>query len=292
MSVWQAILMGFVHGITEFLPVSSSGHLIFIQQLFEITGKDKMFFNVCLHVATLVVICLAFRNDCIRLFRETIHMLQDIMQNLVIRFYNRRQLEPKRYVKIVSSNYRRIMIMLLVSCIPTAIIGFLLRGLAVEASHSLLSPAIGFFLTAVVLLVAEYTPEEYTKSPRNATCSEAAIIGVFQGLSTFPGISRAGVTLSACFLCGYSRKFAIKYCFLSAIPTIVGALIFEIRYVDFASITWKMAATCFLSMLVAMGTGVFMIRLIYKVLHKKYMKYFAAYSIAAGCLLIAAYFIT
>lgn len=291
MSVWQAILMGLVHGITEFLPVSSSGHLIFMEQLFEITGKDRMFFDVCLHMATLVVICLAFRDDCIRMFREAIHMLQDSMQNLVIWFYNRRQLEPKRYVKVVSGNYRRMMIMLLVSSIPTAIIGFLLRGLVVEASHGMLAPAIGFFLTAVVLLVAEFTPEELTKTPRNATCSEAAIIGVFQGLATFPGISRAGVTLSACFLCGYGRKFAVKYCFLAAIPTILGALIYEIRYVDFASVTWQLTLSTILAMIVAAMVGFFMIRLIFKALHKKNLKFFAAYSVFAGCVLIAAHFI-
>ncbi|MDD3279355.1 MAG: undecaprenyl-diphosphate phosphatase [Lachnospiraceae bacterium] len=291
MSVLQAILIGLVHGITEFLPVSSSGHLIFMWKLMQITAKDEMFFDVCLHVATLIVICLAFRSDIKRLLGEALHMLQDVLQNLVIWFSNKRQLEQKQYVKIISSNYRRFVILLLIAEVPTAVIGFLLRGLSVEALNSLLAPAMGFFLTAVVLLVTELAPEDISKTPKNATCAEAAAIGVFQGLSVFPGISRAGVTLSACFLCGFSRKFAIKFCYLASIPAIVGALILELRYTDFSGVTWQSGLTAFLSMVMAVVTGFFVIRFVFRLLNRKRLKIFAAYSIIAGCVLIAGHFL-
>ncbi|HIU76520.1 MAG TPA: undecaprenyl-diphosphate phosphatase [Candidatus Pelethocola excrementipullorum] len=289
MSVWQAILLGLVQGITEFLPVSSSGHLVFLKQVMGLNMENDVLFQVLLHVGTLFPVIFIFRSDIKRLVWELIHIVQDIIDNIKIWIQNRRSQDEKRYHKLLSTNYRRFAVLILITTVPTGIIGYLIQGLVTEASGNLLAPAIGFFITAILLLVTECAANETEKSPRDTKYSEAAIIGVFQGLSVFPGISRSGSTLSACFLCGFSRKYAIKYSYIISIPAIVGAMIVELKGAKFSAAPADVAL-CLLSMVVAGIVGYFSIRFALSILRQKKLRYFSAYCIVIGIVAVIIHF--
>lgn len=289
MSVWQAILLGLVQGITEFLPVSSSGHLVFLKQVMGLNMENDVLFQVLLHVGTLFPVIFIFRSDIKRLVWELIHIVQDIIDNIKIWIQNRRSQDEKRYHKLLSTNYRRFAVLILITTVPTGIIGYLIQGLVAEASGNLLAPAIGFFITAILLLVTECAADETEKSPRDTKYSEAAIIGVFQGLSVFPGISRSGSTLSACFLCGFSRKYAIKYSYIISIPAIVGAMIVELKGAKISAAPADVAL-CLLSMVVAGIVGYFSIRFALSILRQKKLRYFSAYCIVIGIVTVVIHF--
>lgn len=289
MSVWQALLLGIIQGVTEFLPVSSSGHLVFFRQVLNLNTETGVFFEALLHIGTLFAVIMVFRADIKRLFWEIIHISVDIFENLKIWFYNKRSLDEKRYHKILSTNYRRFAVLILISTIPTALIGYFIRGMVEKASDNLLAPAIGFLITAILLLVTECAADEKEKSPRDTKYIEAVMIGIFQGLASFPGISRAGATLSACFLCGFSRKYAMKYSYIMSIPAIVGAVILEFGSVS-KSDQIIPVLPCVLAMLTAAVVGYFCIRFALSMIRQKKLRYFSVYCMAIGILCIILHF--
>lgn len=291
MSVWQALLLGLVQGITEFLPVSSSGHFVFLSHILGLHMDNSTLFRVLLHTGTLFSVIFIFKADIKRLFWEMIHIIQDIISNLKVWFYNKKDQKDERYHKLLSTNYRKFSVLIMISAIPAGVIGYLLRKIAEEASGNLLAPAIGFFITAILLLVTEYASVKSEKSPRDTRYSDAAIIGVFQGLSVFPGLSRAGSTLSACFLCGFSRKYAVKYTYIVSIPAMIGSMIVELGGAKFNASPADVGKYL-LAMAAAAITGYFSIRFILKFLSQKKLRYFSVYCMLVGIAAIILHFST
>ena len=113
MSIIQAIILGIVQGITEFLPVSSSGHLAIIQNIFHIQTDGGLFFDVMLHLGTLVAIFVVYRKDILRMIVETVNMCGDIIYNLKSYIQNQRSYSALRYRKIVKNNYRKFVVLVL-----------------------------------------------------------------------------------------------------------------------------------------------------------------------------------
>ena len=208
MSLIEALLLGLVQGLTEFLPVSSSGHLAILKNLLQIK-ETGIIFSVLLHTGTLAVLLAAFRQDVKKLLLEGCKTIYDFAGNFKIYFKNRHEQEAIRYKKLISNNYRKLFLLLLVSTLPTAVEGILLEDLVLQAESNLLAPA-------------------GKKIPKDVGYGTAFFIGIFQGIAVFPGISRLGITLAVCLMCGFNRKFAIKYAFLTAIPAVLGAAFWEL----------------------------------------------------------------
>lgn len=155
MSIIDALLLGLVQGLTEFLPVSSSGHLAILKNLLQIK-ETGLLFSVLLHVGTLVAVFAAFRRDLKKLLLEGCKLVYDFWENIRVYFKNRHEQEAIRYRKLVSNNYRRLLLLLLVSTIPTALEGVFLSNLVLQAESNLLAPAIGLFITGVFLLIIDF----------------------------------------------------------------------------------------------------------------------------------------
>ena len=205
MSIIQALLLGLVQGLTEFLPVSSSGHLALIEHLFQSTSQKGLLFEVLLHIGTLVAILAAFRQDLKKLFWESCKSVYDLWENIRTYFHNRNHQDAKRYKKIISNNYRKLFLLLFVTTVPTVIEGLWLENAAIQARGNLLAPATGFFLTGVLLLVVDFFPAG-NKIPKDVGYGAALLIGIAQGFAVFPGVSRSGITITACMLLGFNRS--------------------------------------------------------------------------------------
>ena len=275
---------------TEFLPISSSGHMVLLEHLLGIKIDNSILFGVLLHVGTLFPVFIIFGEDIKRLFWGMIHIFKDIIRNLKIWFHNKKHHDSERYHKIFSTNYRKFTVLILISLVPTALIGYLLQGMVSRAFDNLLAPAIGFFITAILLLVTEIASNQAEKSPKETDYRDALIIGIFQGFSVFPGISRAGATLSAGFLCGFSRKYAIKYSYIMLIPTVIGALIVELQN-GVGHISVSDVGNCILGIAGAAFAGYFTIQFLLSMVRQKKLRRFSGYCMLIGIAAIVVNFI-
>lgn len=290
MSVLQSILLGIVQGLTEFLPVSSSGHLAIIENFFKIDTGSSILFDILLHLGTLLVVFIVYWKDIWKLIVETFKMLGDLFANLGIFFKNLRNEEKQRYRRIVRTNYRKFVVLLLVSTIPTGIIGILGEKLIKNASDTLLVPGICLLITGVLLLISDRA-QNCTKVPKDVTYGQGFLVGVAQGCATLPGLSRSGTTITACLLCGFDRRFAVKYSFILSIPAILGAAVLEISDVGSEVITSGLVGTYVAGMVAAALVGYVCIRTMLVVVKNRKFKYFAFYCFAVGIISIIGNFV-
>lgn len=289
MSIIQAIILGIVQGIAEFLPVSSSGHLAIIQNIFHIETEGGLFFDVMLHLGTLAAIFVVYRKDILRMIIETLNMCRDIIYNLKSYIQNQRSYSALRYRRIVKNNYRKFVVLVLVSTIPTGVIGYMGRHLVEKASATLIVPGIGLILTSILLIVSEMAPDG-KKIPRDISYGSSFLIGAAQGCATLPGLSRSGTTIAACMMSGYDRRFAVRYSFIMSIPAILGAALVEIKDIGSEGISGGIVLNGLIGAVVAGCVGYICIKTMLAVVRKKKFKGFAIYCFAVGVIAIIANF--
>lgn len=289
MSLIQSILMGLIQGLTEFLPVSSSGHLAIFKILFHVETDTGILFDVLLHVGTLIAVFVVYYKDIIRLITEFIKMVMDIFFNLILFLRNISAKESVRYRRVIRNSYRKFVLLIIIATIPTGIIGFVGKDLVTAASEILLIPGVCLLITAVLLIISDRV-RDGDKKPRDITNTNAFVIGICQGLATLPGLSRSGTTIAACVISGFNRKFAVKYSFILSIPAILGALVLQLKDLGSVSLAPMEIRNYIIGMAVAAGIGYVCIKTMLVVVRKKKFTYFAIYCLAVGALSIGGYF--
>ena len=276
--------MGILQGLTEFLPVSSSGHLAIFQNLFHIGNgvEDLFLFDILLHVGTLIAIFVAFYKDIIKLIKEGIGIIFDFILNVV------GKLTGKKWKRVIRTGYRKFVMLVIVSTIPTAIIGVLLKDLVSECSKTLIMPGIFLLITACILFIADRA-EEGDKTPKDATYRDALLIGTSQGIATLPGISRSGTTITLALVCGFEKRFAVKYSFIMSIPAVLGAAVLEVK--DAVEAHAKFEVSYLVGMIVAAVVGYAAIKLMLNVVRKKRYIFFSVYCFIIGLVAVVGNFI-
>ena len=288
MTFIQSVFLGIIQGITEFLPVSSSGHLSILRNLFGIRTDGGLLFDVMVHLGTVIAICVVFRRDVLRMIGETIRMVSDIWANGSVLIHNKKEKDARRYKKILHNNYRRFVVMVLCATIPTAVIGYAARDLVTLASDSLLAPGIGLILTAVFLIIADVS-ENGKKIPKDISFTNSFLVGIAQGISTLPGLSRSGTTIAACLISGYDKRFAVKYSFIMAIPAILGAACMEIGQAFSGGVSLSQFFIYLAGALTAGVVGYFSCRKMLTIVRKKKFRGFAVYCLILGSISIIGY---
>ncbi len=246
MSFWVAILLGLVQGLTEFLPVSSSGHLTFFELVFGFS-EGSVFYNLILHVATLLALIIVMWRDIVELIKHPL------------------------------SKYMR---MLLVSTLITGVLG-LCMDLLIGAEGSLLIIAIGFIITAGLLVALDLFMKKSKKynSAGEISYKQSIIVGVVQGIAVLPGLSRSGSTLVAGTLSGAGQVQAANFSFLLSIPVILFGTIYEtykgVKY-GFGFTTadiWPMVV----GFIVAFVSAILTLKLMFKLVRKNKWVWFSIY---------------
>lgn len=290
MSVLQSIFLGIVQGITEFLPVSSSGHLAILENIFHIDTDGGMLFDIMLHVGTLAAVFVVYHKDIWRMIVETFKMIGDLFANLHIYMLNRIHKTSLKYRRVVHNNYRKFVMLVLVSTIPTGLIGIIGKGLVSAAGQTLLIPGICLLVTGVLLLIADTTREGH-KLPRQVTYKNGLLIGAAQGLATLPGLSRSGTTIAVCLLLGMDRRFAVKYSFILSIPAVLGAALLEVKDVIAEPVKASQIGVYAIGMVFAAVVGYICIKTMLIVVKNKKFKYFSYYCFIVGAVAIAGHFL-
>lgn len=290
MSLLETILLGIIQGVAEFLPISSSGHLAIFKNIFKVNTDTGMLFDVMLHIGTLVAVFIVYWSDLKKLIMEGIGIVIDFLKNLTVYIHNLTSKEKKHYSKVVNSSYRKFVMMIILSTIPTGLIGILAKDYIETASEGLLVPGIGLLITGTLLLISDKI-KEGTKTPKTASYKNAFIIGVCQGFATMPGISRSGTTITASLWNGFDRKFAVKYSFIMSIPAILGAALLEI--LDFKNVTLAPGEMMnyLIGTIVSAVVGYMCIKWLLVLVQNRKFKYFAYYCYLAGILAIVGNFI-
>ena len=286
MNLIQSIIMGLIQGIAEFLPISSSGHLAIGKNILGLNTEVDMLFDVMLHIGTLVAVFIAFWDDIKELIIEGFSMLRDLFVNLGIAISRFSSKEKKEYRKILQTPYRRFVLMVIISTIPTGIIGILLDDIIEQASKTVLVPGICLLITGVLLLIADNSKSGKITA-KDITAKKAGIVGIAQGFATLPGISRSGTTITACLLCGFEKTFAVKYSFIMSIPAIMGAAVLELFKFDDKLISGELVVNYVVGTVVAGIVGYICIKTMLKVVKDKKFVGFAIYCFLIGLISIA-----
>lgn len=289
MELIKAIFLGFIQGVTEFLPVSSSGHLAIFKNILGM--KDVgISFDILLHVGTLIAVGIVYWRDIARLFYDGIGIVIDSCVNVGIFFKMKISGENIRYRRVICSSYRKFALLVIVSTIPTGLIGVLGKNLIEEASASLLIPGVCLLITGTLLLISDNLPDG-SKTPKRTTYKDAIFVGICQGIATLPGISRSGTTITAELFCGFRRDFAVKYSFIMSIPAILGAAVLDLKDFGSEGLEGTDIFNYLVGMVVAAVVGYICIKTMLVVVRNKKFKYFAYYCYVIGIVAIVGHFI-
>lgn len=209
----QAIILGIVQGLGEFLPISSSGHLALLQKFFGIEGESVLLFAVLLHLGTLFSVFAIYWKDIVLLFKELGFTIADLFTG--------------KGLRINSSPERRLGFLIIVATIPTGLMGVFLKDMFAGFYESLVAIGIGFLITGTILWIAERNGRGRTQV-EGMKFRHALFIGTMQGIAITPGISRSGSTIFGGLLMGLDRNFALRFAFLVSIPAILGSVVMEL----------------------------------------------------------------
>lgn len=270
MSIWFAALQGLVQGLTEFLPVSSSGHLVLVQALFG-SGVETnyMLFNVLLHFGTLLSVVVAFWKDIKELFVEFFGWIRDGF-------------------RINGHPYRRFIVMLLITLVPM----FLILPIESRMEAAFSSPLlVGLLLlvTAALLFLSEKAPKKH-KTEQNASWLDALIVGIGQMFAVLPGLSRSGTTICTGLFCGFSREYAVRFAFIMSLPVVLGANILELAdVIREPSLMGDASIACYaVGILVSMVSGLAAIRLVKFITKRGNFRPFVVYCTLVGTVAVVA----
>ncbi len=290
MNLLKAMGMGLIQGLTEFLPVSSSGHLAIFKCIFHADTDTGILFDVLLHVGTLISVFVAFWADILALFKEGIGMLLDFCHNLGIFFHNCFSKDEKyAYDRVVTGSYRKFVMLVIVATIPTGIMGIAGKDFVEVAGESLLVPGIGLICTSMILFVADRC-KGGKKLPSTVSYLDGFITGMVQGVATLPGVSRSGSTIAACLLLGFEKKFAVKFSFIMSVPAILGAAVLELKDVAQSPPPSGEIPMYLAGMAVAAVVGFVCIKTMMLVVRRNKFTIFSIYCLIAGIVCLVAYF--
>jgi undecaprenyl-diphosphatase len=270
--ILQAIVLGIVQGLTEWLPISSSGHLALVQLAMDL--EVPIFYDVILHIGTLAGVFAIYRRDIAGILRSTVASGEGSSK--------RKSIEEGGGEEVAKyPQGRRMLWLIILGTIPTGIIGLAFRSFFESSFYDPVSIAVGFIITGALVLVTGLLKPGQKK----LGSADAILIGIGQGISIFSSISRSGATLSAGLFRGVEREQLVRYSFLLSIPAILGAAAIDVVAMDeqqkaqLASIDVE---SYIAGAVVSAAVGYASIRMLIKLVIKGKFYLFAFYCFAIG----------
>jgi len=259
MTILQSIFLGIVQGLTEFLPVSSSGHLVFFQSLFGLK-EPPLFFDVMLHLGTLFAVVIYFWTD-----------IWKIVQGIVATL--------KRKEK--GQNQAKLFLWIILATIPTGIMGLLFKDWFESLFSKPKVVGVMLLVTGLVLWLTRWAKKE-RRDIEKMGWVDSVLIGIAQGVAIIPGISRSGATISTGLFCGLDRELSGRFSFLLSVPAILGATFLESRKIG----PGIEVQTGLLGMMVAFFVGLFSLTLLIRIIKMGKISNFSYYCWGMGILMI------
>jgi len=271
MSIWDALFQGIVQGLTEFLPVSSSGHLSLVQYLSGNSGEVGALFSILLHLGTLLAVFIAFRKTIWDLIVEALSMLSDMLRG--------------KFSFKAMNGKRRMIWLFVLSEVPLL---FFLPVMdfytAVSADQSIFIEGICFTFTGILLLLSDKMGSGKTNM-ETMRPRDAIAMGIAQGIAPLPGISRSGSTVAAGLLMGLDRSYAVTFSFIMGVPAVLAANILEVG--EALSQPFPLSTTVLIvGVLTSCIFGLLAIKMVQWLIHTDKFKYFGYYTLVLGAVTI------
>lgn len=273
MTIIDAIIQGVIQGLTEFLPVSSSGHLSLVQYFTGTGGESGAFFSILLHLGTLFSVFLAFHKTILGLIAEFFGTLADIFRG---------RFSPKH-----ATPQRRMLLLLIVSLLPMVVTVFLKDWFsALSSDNSILAEGLCFLLTSALLFLSDKCVKGH-KNAASMQYRDAVAVGLMQAFAPLPGLSRSGSTISVGLMMGLERRYAVAFSFIMGVPAVLGANLLEIPEVmeNGVGLPWGVLLT---GLVVSFIFGLMAIKMVNWLVTSDKFKYFAWYTLVLGVFTVAA----
>lgn len=267
MKFLNVIAQAIIQGLTEFLPVSSSGHLSLYQHFTGKSGEGALMLSVFLHLGTLVAVFIAFRDTIWALIKELGFLIRDIASG--------------KFKWSEMNGERRLIFMLIFSTavlIPFYFFKDFFEGISEDGS--ILVEGCCFLYTSAILFMSDRFSNG-TKIPKDITVKDSLVVGAFQGVALLPGVSRSGSTISSGLLRGFSRDTAVRYAFILGIPAILGGGLLEAADAVKAQVAFDPAEIT-IGFVVAAIVGLASIKMVQWLLKSDKFKLFAVYTLILG----------
>lgn len=267
----NVMIQAIIQGLTEFLPVSSSGHLSLYQHFTGKSGEGALMLSVFLHLGTLVAVFIAFRDTIWALIKELGFLIRDILGG--------------KFKWSEMNGERRLIFMLIFSTamlIPFYFFKDFFEGISEDSS--VLVEGICFLYTSAILFMSDRFSHG-TKVPKDIKVKDSLVVGAFQGVALLPGVSRSGSTISSGLLCGFSRDTAVRYAFILGIPAILGGGLLEAADAVKSHVAFDPAEIT-LGFVVAAIVGLASIKMVQWLLKSDKFKVFAVYTFILGLAVI------
>ncbi len=273
----QAIVLGVVQGLTEFFPVSSSGHLVIFQYLFGFK-EPAVLFDISVHVGTLLAVMVYFYADIVKLFQSLFRFLAAVLSP-----------GSKPFAVGAGDPELRMVGLIAAGTIPTGILGFGFHKIADQLFASLLIVGVSLFCTAGLLLGTRLVKTK-GRSIMEFTVYGALMVGIAQGLAVIPGISRSGATIAVCLLMGLNRDMAARFSFLLAIPAILGALLLSLASAEAGGPGELLSLPILLGTVTSAGVGYLALASLVRIVRHGRLFYFAPYCVLLGLITLALHY--
>ena len=268
MGIIEAIIYGIIQGIAEFLPISSSGHLALAQNFFGTENPNNFTFNIALHLATLVSVCVVYRKDVLMLIKGFFSIVKKLFTGKIKEGFDKNE---------------KLFLILVVATLPLIPVKLLGLDEAVEALSGI-SWTIGCLLifNGIMLIISDRI-KKGNATTDNGGFTRPLGVGIMQALlGIMPGISRSGSTITGGRILGYSREEAVRLSFLMSIPAILGACVFELPDMFDQGFDISMAVPVIAGAVTAAVVGFFAIKLLQYLTKNKSFTFFAVYCILVG----------
>ena len=271
MTLSEAVILGLVQGLSEFLPISSSGHLALLQYFFGIEGESVLTFAVLLHLGTLLSIFAVYYKDIWDLIKELCMTIVDILTG--------------KGPRINANETRRLGFMIITATIPTGIIGITFNNMFESMYLSLGAIGAGLLVTGTLLWFAE----KLGKGKKNVTTMkfrDAFLVGLFQSVAISPGVSRSGSTIVGGLFSGIKREVAVRFAFLISIPSVLGAVVLEAPAAFQAGVDTSLLVPILIGVAIAAISGFIAIKTMIRIVSNKKLYYFSFYTWALGAFVL------
>lgn len=275
MTLLHAVLLGLIQGVAEFLPISSSGHLSLLQYFFGMEEPDALY-NILLHFATLIAVCVVYR--------------QDIAEMVVEFFRGLAALSSRRRERGGPPEARRLVLLLVLGTLPLFLV-LPMEGFVEGLGANPVFVSVMLMVTGCVLFLSDRYGGG-RKTARTATVKDVLLVGLAQGMATIPGLSRSGTTISAGMALGFDRNFAVRFSFLLSLPAVLGATLLKVVKVAGAGgVDTELLPMYLTGMFIAGVVGYFSISLVKLLADKGKFGSFAYYCWIVGAVaLIGSFF--
>lgn len=286
MYILKVLLTAVAAGITALLPLSSTGTAVLLSRISRLALDDRLMRMILLGCFAAGV--LSLYKDLLRLLRALIGIVRDLAENLNTFIHSRTGSAAYGYRRILTDQYRWLLTMIALTVVVTLPIGALLHTAARFAYGNLLAVAMGFFVTGLIIFVASFI-QGSAKSPKKMKASDGLIIGIFSGFAFLPGISKVAAVSSAGFLCGISRKTAVKYAYLMTLFCLGLMMLPGVYEPRFGNSTLAGPGGCIAAALAAFVGCCLTIRMGTRLISKRKSRMIALINVAFGVLTVAVY---